>query len=110
MSEIIAPDPARAGFARAMVRLYFSFFPWRPMLWTIGLASLAAGLAWQWNWLAAIGVAPLLISAAPCAAMCALGVCMSRVRGGACHGDSAAPADRTDGNATVAPQRNEALN
>ena len=110
MPEIIAPDPARADFTRAMVRLYFSFFPWRTMLWTLGLASLAAGLAWQWNWLAAIGVVPLLISAAPCAAMCAIGVCMSRMRGGACHGDSAAPTDHAGDDATVAPHRNEALN
>jgi hypothetical protein len=37
----------------------------------------AAGLAWQWSWLVAIGVAPLLLSAAPCIVMCALGLCMT---------------------------------
>jgi hypothetical protein len=44
-----------------------------------GLALLVAGLASQWNWLIAVGVAPLLLSAAPCVAMCALGVCAHRM-------------------------------
>ena len=41
------------------------------------LLLLAAGFAWQWSWLIAIGVAPLLVSFAPCVAMCALGLCMN---------------------------------
>jgi hypothetical protein len=48
------------------------------------LAAVAAAAAWQWSWLIAIGVAPLLISVAPCAAMCALGLCMHRVGRGSC--------------------------
>lgn len=46
----------------------------------IGLAAIAfaGGLALNWNWLVAVGVAPLLLSALPCVAMCALGLCMSR--------------------------------
>jgi hypothetical protein len=47
------------------------------------LALIAAGLIWQWSWLVAIGVAPLLLSAAPCVAMCALGLCMHRMSGAA---------------------------
>ena len=45
----------------------------------IALVLMGAGLAWQWSWLVAIGIAPLLISAAPCIAMCALGLCMHRM-------------------------------
>ncbi|ORE91776.1 hypothetical protein ATO13_19330 [Stappia sp. 22II-S9-Z10] len=44
------------------------------------LAVIAAGLALNWGWLTAVGAAPLILSLAPCAAMCALGLCM---RGGA---------------------------
>jgi hypothetical protein len=51
------------------------------LLGSIALALLAAGFAWQWSWLVAIGVAPLLLSAAPCLAMCALGLCMRRMGG-----------------------------
>lgn len=60
---------------------------WR--LWLL-LASVAlgAGLAWQWRWLAAIGVLPFLLSAAPCAAMCAFGLCASKLAGGSCKSGS----------------------
>lgn len=47
------------------------------------LALIAAGLIWQWSWLVAIGIAPLLLSAAPCVAMCAFGLCMHRMSGAA---------------------------
>ena len=55
------------------------------------LALLAIGLAWQWSWLVAIGIAPLLLSAAPCVAMCALGVCMHHMAGGSCHTSNTEP-------------------
>jgi hypothetical protein len=42
----------------------------------LGVAVIAVGLALNWSWLVAIGVAPLLLTALPCIAMCALGVCM----------------------------------
>ena len=42
------------------------------------LALLIGGGALGWPWLVAIGVAPVLLSVAPCAAMCALGLCMMR--------------------------------
>jgi len=35
-----------------------------------------AALALGWPWLVAAGIAPLLLAAAPCLAMCALGLCM----------------------------------
>ncbi len=40
-----------------------------------GIAAVAAGMALGWNWLTAIGLAPVILSLAPCAAMCALGAC-----------------------------------
>ncbi len=43
----------------------------------IGIAAvvLVAAATFNWGWLVAIGVAPLLLAMAPCAAMCALGLC-----------------------------------
>ena len=61
----------------------------RFVLGGVALALLAAGLAWQWSWLFAIGVAPLLLSLAPCVVMCALGLCMHRMGGGSCHASNA---------------------
>jgi hypothetical protein len=51
----------------------------RLLLGGLALALIGAGLAWQWSWLVAIGAAPLLVTAAPCVAMCALGLCMHRM-------------------------------
>ena len=48
----------------------------RRVLAGTGVAVAGSGLALGWNWLTAIGVAPLIVSAAPCLLMCALGLCM----------------------------------
>ncbi|WP_244571218.1 hypothetical protein [Mesorhizobium carmichaelinearum] len=47
-----------------------------------GAVIVAAGLAFNWSWLVAAGVAPVLLSLLPCLAMCALGLCMNRMVGG----------------------------
>jgi hypothetical protein len=51
----------------------------------------------SWSWLAALGIAPLLIALAPCAAMCALGLCASKMGGKSCSVDPAKqpPQDET---------------
>jgi hypothetical protein len=54
----------------------------RTIIAAVVLGALAATAAWQWSWLAAIGVAPLLLAIAPCAAMCGLGLCMHRMSDG----------------------------
>ena len=51
----------------------------RQILMLTGFAAIGGGAALNWEWLTAVGAAPLLLSLAPCAAMCALGLCM---RGG----------------------------
>jgi hypothetical protein len=50
-----------------------------------GLAF-ALGMVFKWNWLVAAGIAPVLVSLLPSAAMCALGFCMHKA-----VGSSAAP-------------------
>lgn len=42
----------------------------------VGIVTLAvAGLWFSWPWLVVAGIAPILIAIAPCAIMCALGLC-----------------------------------
>ena len=55
-----------------------------------------AGFALGWSWLVAAGVAPLLLSVLPCVAMCALGLCISRMTGKQCSADTVSdkPLDR----------------
>ncbi len=58
----------------------------------VAVGIIAVATAWQWSWLAALGIAPLLVSVAPCLAMCALGLCMHRGASRACStGSSAVP-------------------
>jgi len=49
------------------------------MLITLAVAVLAAGLYFGWSSLAALGLTTFIISLLPCAAMCALGICASRM-------------------------------
>jgi hypothetical protein len=61
------------------------------------LGVIAAAVLWQWSWLVAIGVAPLLLAMAPCAAMCGLGLCMHRISRGSCASTtSPSPAAQAD--------------
>ncbi|MER8373251.1 hypothetical protein [Mesorhizobium sp. M1406] len=62
---------------------------------------IVAGLAFNWSWLVAAGVAPLLLSVLPCVAMCALG--LHKMTGRACPAEDGSPkADEvTDGPTTV---------
>ena len=75
----------------------------RGLLVLAGLA-IAAGLALNWNWLAAAGIAPILISLLPCVAMCALGLCMNRSGGKSCStaASNAGPAETEDAGHAVA--------
>ena len=65
-----------------------------------GLAVAGSGLMLGWDRLTAVGVAPLIVSAAPCLLMCALGLCMMGRGHQANSGSLAAPpgvsADSTD--------------
>ncbi len=53
------------------------YYLWRPrVLLTLAAIAIVAGLALNWSWLVAAGLAPILISTLPCLIMCAFGVCM----------------------------------
>ncbi len=61
---------------------------------TIGIA--VAGMAMNWGWLVAVGIAPILLAALPCAAMCALGLCMNKGGGESCSSGNKTPAEGPD--------------
>jgi hypothetical protein len=69
----------------------------RLLIGGVVLGVIAVAAAWHWSWLVAIGVAPLLLSVAPCAAMCGLGLCMHRMGGRSCGAaNSQTPATQAD--------------
>ena len=59
----------------------------RALFFLLAAALIVGGAALNWGWLVAAGLAPILLSLLPCAAMCALGLCMHKMAGGA-HGGS----------------------
>ncbi|WP_066010347.1 hypothetical protein [Thioclava sp. SK-1] len=66
----------------------------RRRLLFVGAATvMGGGMALNWGWLTAIGLAPVLVSLAPCAAMCGLGLCMKGGSGKRCSNspDGASP-------------------
>ena len=74
----------------ASVKSSVHYLSGRRVLILLSLVAVAAAAFFNWGWLVAIGVAPLLVAFAPCAAMCALGLCMSRMGGKSCSSDARA--------------------
>ena len=81
-----ADEPSLAKATIDLVRYYLGG---RRGLILLTVAILGAGIVLNWNWLVAVGIAPLLLALAPCAAMCALGLCMHKIGN---------PSDRTQAN------------
>jgi hypothetical protein len=52
----------------------------RTFWFVLAAVALAIGVVLNWNWLVALGLAPLLIAVLPCVAMCVLGLCMAKKR------------------------------
>lgn len=75
-AQIVHPEPMRFNL------------PWLTRRRTFVLVSVTVagfGLAMNWDWLTAVGAAPILLSLAPCLAMCALGLCMRGGTSNACR-------------------------
>ena len=56
----------------------------RQGLIVLGALAIGTGLYLSWGWLVAAGIAPVLVAASPCVAMCALGACHKLWNGGSC--------------------------
>lgn len=91
MTDISTPNSAiTAGIASVGNRPRWLT---RRRLLLVGAATLmGGGMALNWGWLTAIGLAPILLSLAPCAVMCGLGMCMKGGSGKGCSKSSNAAA------------------
>ena len=81
----ITQSPPLGGIVR-VVRSYLT--GWRGLL-LLGAIALSAGAAFNWSWLVAAGIAPLIMTALPCVAMCALGLCANKMMGKSCSAETA---------------------
>lgn len=71
----------------------------RSALLLIGSVAVLAGAFYSWDWLVALGVAPLLLGVLPCVAMCALGLCMNHASRRPSAKDAASPERAAHGDA-----------
>jgi hypothetical protein len=76
-------EPLHVGFMAAAWNAMAMAMRRRTVL-AAALGTVTAGLMINWSALVAAGIAPLIISALPCAVMCALGLCMSGMSGRSC--------------------------
>jgi hypothetical protein len=79
MTDLKLPNPAARSHAGSIVHAIGHHLGSRGGLLVLGLAIIVLGIALNWSWLLALGIAPLLLSALPCLAMCALGLCMHKM-------------------------------
>ena len=84
MSTATDSNTGRPSLAQATRALLLHYLGNRRVLAVLALAVVGTSLALNWGWLAAAGIAPILLALAPCAAMCALGLCMSKMGGKSC--------------------------
>lgn len=69
-------------------------------LMLLGGIAVVGGVILNWSWFVAIGLAPLLLALAPCAAMCALGLCMNKMGGKSCSTESKSGAREAETNSS----------
>lgn len=85
LPNVAATDTRLARDIAGAVRYYLGG---RRGLLVLAGSVLVAGLALNWGWLVTAGIAPLLVAALPCVAMCALGLCMNRMSGNSCSSET----------------------
>lgn len=84
MTRPVPTHDSDASLTRDLLDAARPYVGGRRGLFILAGIAVVAGLAFNWSWLAAIGAAPILLAALPCAAMCGLGLCMNRIGGRSC--------------------------
>jgi hypothetical protein len=76
MQSIEIAKPPSGSPTHDRIGAFRSWIGDRRVLAVAVLAVSATGLALGWDRLTAVGIPPLIVSAAPCLIMCAVGLCM----------------------------------
>jgi len=104
-------ETTKAGepsLTKAIINLVRYYLGGRWGLILLTVIVLGAGLVLNWSWLVAAGIAPLLLALAPCAAMCALGLCMNKMGSKSCSTESSAGAQDAKTSASSPPPATKA--
>jgi len=86
---IQTPTVTQTSQMGGIIRTVRPYFTGRRGLLLLAAIALVAGAALNWGWLVAAGIAPLLLTALPCVAMCALGLCANKMMGKSCSTEAA---------------------
>lgn len=70
-----SPQPVQTSLASGLLAYARFHLRNRFVLLAITAGVIGFSAYFSWGWLVAAGIAPLLLTLAPCAAMCALGMC-----------------------------------
>lgn len=91
-----SPQTASAGRSSLAQDWLYALRYWlrgrRGLLVLVAVVLVIGGIL-NWSWLVAAGIAPLLLTALPCVAMCGLGLCMNRMAGGSCGASASGSED-----------------
>lgn len=81
MTKVTSIKSREPSLARDWLR-FFGYHPGgRRTLLVPAVAAIAGGTALNWEWLVATGLASILLTLLPCAAMCGVGLCAHRLFG-----------------------------
>ena len=75
MAVVKATEGTEVPLSRLGLNLVRYYLGNRWALLVLGAGVLLAGIALNWSWLVAAGIAPILLSTLPCLVMCGLGLC-----------------------------------
>jgi hypothetical protein len=84
MSMTNSPEHQDTSLTRDLLYAARYYLGGRRGVIALAAIALVAGFAFNWSWLVAAGIAPLLLGVLPCVAMCALGLCMNKMVGRSC--------------------------
>jgi YHS domain-containing protein len=87
MTNAPSTDTSDTSLTRDILYAARYYLGGRRTLFVLAAVLIVGGLALNWGWLVAAGLAPILLALLPCAVMCGLGLCMHKMAGGA-HGGS----------------------
>jgi len=76
MTDTKLPETARNSLSGDLLYAARYYLGGRIGLIVVAAAALGLGAYSNWGWLVAAGLAPLFLTVLPCAAMCAVGLCM----------------------------------
>lgn len=91
MTESRTTASSDGSLARDLLHVARYYLGDRRVMAVLVGATVAIVLAFNWSWVVALGLAPLLVAALPCVAMCALGLCMNKAMGRSCNANTAPP-------------------